>query len=257
MARRSHLRKGEVIAMKLKSIFLSRATALVLGAFCTASAFAADPIKLGLIEDISGDLATYGIPKLHGSLLAVDEINKAGGIMGRPIAMTHLDPQGDNARYQEFARRFLDKDQVDALIGGETSASREAIRPIVDKHDVPYFYTNQYEGGVCDAREFSTGAIPEQQFSTLIPYMVKTFGPKSYVIAADYNFGQLSAEWNRSILKQPDVNGTAAGEEFIPLGVSQFAQTIQNIQKAKPDWLLTSTSVMHKIAFSNRPRRPS
>ena len=122
--------------------------------------------------------ATYGIPKLHGSLLAVDEINKAGGIMGRPIAMTHLDPQGDNARYQEFARRFLDKDQVDVLIGGETSASREAIRPIVDKHDVPYFYTNQYEGGVCDAHEFSTGAIPEQQFSTLIPYMVKTFGPK-------------------------------------------------------------------------------
>ena len=225
--------------MKLKSMFLSSATAFVLGAFCAASAFAAEPIKLGLIEDISGDLATYGIPKLHGSLLAVDEINKAGGIMGRPIAMTHLDPQGDNARYQEFARRFLDKDQVDVLIGGETSASREAIRPIVDKHDVPYFYTNQYEGGVCDAHEFSTGAIPEQQFSTLIPYMVKTFGPKSYVIAADYNFGQLSAEWNRSILKQPDVNGTVVGEEFIPLGVSQFAQTIQNIQKAKPDWLLT------------------
>ena len=50
--------------------------------------------------------------------------------------------------------------------------------------------------------------------------MVKTFGQKSYVIAADYNFGQLSAEWNRSILKQPDVNGTVVGEEFIPLGVS-------------------------------------
>ena len=82
--------------MKRKSMFLSSATALALGALC-APAFAADPIKLGLIEDISGDLATYGIPKLHGSLLAVDEINKAGGIMGRPIAMTHLDPQGDNA----------------------------------------------------------------------------------------------------------------------------------------------------------------
>jgi branched-chain amino acid transport system substrate-binding protein len=79
--------------MKLKSMFLSSATAFVLGAFCAGSAFAADPIKLGLIEDISGDLATYGIPKLHGSLLAVDEINKAGGIMGRPIQMTHLDPQ--------------------------------------------------------------------------------------------------------------------------------------------------------------------
>jgi branched-chain amino acid transport system substrate-binding protein len=206
---------------------------------CISAALAADPIKVGLIEDISGDLAAIGLPKLHGSMLAVDEINKAGGVLGRPLALTHLDPQGDNARYQEFARRLIDRDKVDVLIGGITSASREAIRPIVDKGDTPYFYTNQYEGGVCDANEFSVGAIPEQQFSTLIPYMVKKFGPKSYVVAADYNFGQLSAEWNRSILKQPDVKGTVVGEEFIPLGVSQFAQTIQNIQKVKPDWLLT------------------
>ena len=202
-----------------------------------SAVLAAEPIKLGLIEDISGDLAPYGIPKLHGSLLAVEEINKAGGIMGRPIEMTHLDPQGDNARYQEFARRFLERDHGDVLIAGETSASREAVRPIVDKDNAFYFYTNQYEGGVCDANEISTGAVPEQQFSTLIPYMVETFGKRVYVIAADYNFGQLSAEWNRSILK--DLGGTVVGEEFIPLGVSQFAQTIQNIQKAKPDWLLT------------------
>ena len=126
---------------------------------------------------------------------------------------------------------------MDALRAGETPAAREAVRPIVDKDNAFYFYTNQYEGGVCDANEISTGAVPEQQFSTLIPYMVETFGKRVYVIAADYNFGQLSAEWNRSILK--DLGGTVVGEEFIPLGVSQFAQTIQNIQKAKPDWLLT------------------
>ena len=101
--------------------------------------------------------------------------------MGRPIEMTHLDPQGDNARYQEFARRFLERDHVDVLIAGETSASREAVRPIVDKDDAFYFYTNQYEGGVCDANEISTGAVPEQQFSTLIPYMVETFGKRVYV----------------------------------------------------------------------------
>jgi branched-chain amino acid transport system substrate-binding protein len=83
----------------------------------------------------------------------------------------------------------------------------------------------------------SLGAVPEQQFSTLIPCMVDKFGKKVYVIAADYNFGQISAEWNRKIMK--DLGGEVVGEEFIPLGVSQFAQTIQNIQKAKPDWILT------------------
>ncbi len=223
--------------MKLSASLFRSAAGFMLAMLPASAVLAAEPIKLGLIEDISGDLAPYGIPKLHGSLLAVEEINKAGGIMGRPIDMTHLDPQGDNARYQEFARRFLERDHVDVLIAGETSASREAVRPIVDKDNAFYFYTNQYEGGVCDANEISTGAVPEQQFSTLIPYMVETFGKRVYVIAADYNFGQLSAEWNRSILK--DLGGTVVGEEFIPLGVSQFAQTIQNIQKAKPDWLLT------------------
>ena len=222
--------------MKLRTSILVIASLLAIAALPITSAHAADTIKIGLMEDVSGDLALLGKPKLNGSLLAVEEINKAGGIMGRQIELTHLDPQGDNARYQEFTRRLLSKDKVDVLIGGITSASREAIRPIVDRTSTPYFYTNQYEGGVCDANMISTGAVPEQQFSTLIPYMVETFGKKVYVVAADYNFGQISAEWNRSILK--DVGGAVVGEEFIPLGVSQFAQTIQNIQKAKPDWLL-------------------
>lgn len=194
------------------------------------------PIKIGLLEDVSGDLAVYGKPKLNGSILAMEEINKAGGILGRPIELLHLDPQGDNARYQEFARRLLQRDKVDILVGGITSASREAIRQIAKRANTLYFYTNQYEGGVCDANMISTGAVPEQQFSTLIPFMCEKFGKRVYTIAADYNFGQLSAEWTRSLMKEQ--GGQVIGEEFIPLGVSQFAQTIQNIQRAKPDWLM-------------------
>lgn len=222
--------------MTLRTSTCALACLLALAALPVTSTLAAEPIKVGLMEDISGDLAFMGLPKLHGAQLATEEINKAGGILGRPIELIHLDPQGDNARYQEFTRRLLNRDKVDVLIGGITSASREAVRPIVNRTQTPYFYTNQYEGGVCDANMISTGAVPEQQFSTLIPYMVEKYGKKVYVVAADYNFGQISAEWNRSLLK--DLGGQAVGEEFIPLGVSQFAQTIQNIQKAKPDWLL-------------------
>ncbi len=222
--------------MTLRTSTCALACMLALAALPVTPALAAEPIKVGLMEDISGDLAFMGLPKLHGAQLATEEINKAGGILGRPIELIHLDPQGDNARYQEFTRRLLNRDKVDVLIGGITSASREAVRPIVNRTQTPYFYTNQYEGGVCDANMISTGAVPEQQFSTLIPYMVEKYGKKVYVVAADYNFDQISAEWNRSLLK--DLGGQVVGEEFIPLGVSQFAQTIQNIQKAKPDWLL-------------------
>jgi branched-chain amino acid transport system substrate-binding protein len=224
--------------MKSGHLFRTAFLGAVLGAAALGAAQAAEPpLKIGLLEDVSGDLAFMGMPKLHGSQLAVEEINKKGGILGRQIELIHLDPQGDNARYQEFARRLLGRDKVDVLIGGITSASREAIRPIINRTSTPYFYTNQYEGGVCDASMISMGAVPEQQFSTLIPWMVDKFGKKVYVIAADYNFGQISAEWNRKIMKGPRRRGRRRG--IHPLGVSQFAQTIQNIQKAKPDWILT------------------
>ncbi len=218
-------------------------TKLVAGAAIVAAlavplaAMAAEPIKLGVLEDQSGDFALATIGKVHGIQIATDEINAAGGIAGRKLELVVYDTQSDNTRYQEFMRRVLQRDKADVVFAGFSSASREAYRPIVDQLNGFVFYNNQYEGGVCDAHMMVTGAVPEQQFSTLIPWMMEKFGKRVYTIAADYNFGQISAEWVRNIVKEN--GGTMAGEEFIPLGVSQFSSTIQNIQKAKPDILIT------------------
>jgi len=214
------------------------AAALLAGASLAApAARAADPIKLGVLEDQSGDFAVASSDQVHGIQLAADEINAAGGIAGRKLELVIYDTQSDNTRYQEFMRRVLQRDKVNAVFAGFSSASREAYRPIVDQLDGFAFYNNQYEGGVCDGHMVVTGAVPEQQFSTLIPWMMEKFGKRVYTIAADYNFGQISAEWVRNIVKEN--GGEMVGEEFIPLGVSQFSQTIQNIQKAKPDILMT------------------
>jgi branched-chain amino acid transport system substrate-binding protein len=213
----------------------------------TMPALAADPVKIGLLEDQSGNFAIAVIPKIQATQLAIEEINAKGGILGRQIKLTHYDTQSDNTRFQEFARRLIQQDKVDVIFGAFSSASREAIRPIMDRSKQLYFYNNQYEGGVCDANVFVTGAVPEQQFSTLIPWMMQKYGKKVYTIAADYNFGQISAEWVRNIVKQN--GGTMAGEEFIPLSVSQFSQTIQNIQKAKPDVLVTLLVGANQASF--------
>lgn len=196
-----------------------------------------DPIKIGVLEDQSGDFAAATMVKVHAIELAAEEINEAGGIDGRPVELVIYDTQSDNRRYQEFMRRVLQQDEVDVVFAGFSSASREAYRPIVNQFDGLAFYNNQYEGGVCDANMIVTGAVPEQQFSTLIPWMMEEYGPNVYTIAADYNFGQISAEWVRQIVQEND--GTMAGEEFIPLGVSQFSQTIQNIQRAEADFVVT------------------
>lgn len=201
------------------------------------SVMAADPIKLGLLEDQSGNFSLAVIPKIHATQLAIEEINAKGGVLGRPIKLIHYDTQSDNTKFQELARRLIQTDKADVIFGGFSSASREAIRPIMDKAKQLYFYNNQYEGGVCDSNVFVTGAVPEQQFSTLVPWLMEKYGKRVYTIAADYNFGQISAEWVRKIVKEN--GGTMVGEEFIPLSVSQFGQTIQNIQKVKPDFVMT------------------
>ncbi|MFT4795017.1 MAG: branched-chain amino acid transport system substrate-binding protein [Paracoccaceae bacterium] len=195
------------------------------------------PIKIGVLEDQSGDFAAATMVKVHAIELAAKEINDAGGIAGRPIELVIYDTQSDNRRYQEFMRRVLQQDKVDVVFAGFSSASREAYRPIVNQFDGLAFYNNQYEGGVCDNNMIVTGAVPEQQFSTLIPWMMETYGPNVYTLAADYNFGQISAEWVRQIVAEN--GGKMVGEEFIPLGVSQFSQTIQNIQATEADFVVT------------------
>jgi len=206
-------------------------------ALFSSAAHAQEPIKIGVLEDQSGEFVVPVIGKVHAIQLATEEINAKGGIAGRPIELVIYDTQSDNTRFQEFTRRALQRDKVDVIFAGFSSASREAYRPIVRQFDGFAFYNNQYEGGVCDANMVITGAVPEQQFSTLIPWMMETYGNKVYTIAADYNFGQISAEWVREIVKEN--GGDMVGEEFIPLGVSQFSQTIQNIQTAKPDVVVT------------------
>jgi len=209
---------------------------LITGTLATTVS-ANEPIKIGVLEDQSGNFAPVTQVKVDAIKLAAEEINAAGGIAGREVELVVYDTQSDDRRYQELMRRVLQRDQVDTVFAGFASSSREAYRPIVNQFDALAFYNNQYEGGVCDANMIVTGAVPEQQFSTLIPWMMEEFGPKVYTIAADYNFGQISAEWVRKIVGEE--GGEMVGEEFIPLDVSQFSQTIQNIQDAAPDFVVT------------------
>ena len=196
-----------------------------------------DPIKLGVLEDQSGEFVVPTIAKVRAIQMAADEINADGGIAGRKLELVVYDTQSDNTRHQEMMRRVLQRDKVDVVFSGFSSAAREAYRPIVKQFDGFAFYNNQYEGGVCDANMVITGAVPEQQFSTLIPWLMEKYGKRVYILADDYNFGQISAEWVRHFVAQE--GGEVVGEDFIPIGVSQFSNNIQNIQRTKPDFVVT------------------
>lgn len=206
-----------------------------------------EPIKVGMLEDLSGDFSLYGTYKTHAMELAVKEINESGGILGREVELIAPDCQSDNQRYQEMARKLILEDEVDVIMGGFSSASREAIRPIMEEYETLYFYNNQYEGGVASHYTFCTGAVPEHQVMPLIKYMVENYGPRIYTIAADYNFGQLTAQWVQKAAEE--YGGEVVGEEFLPLSTSQFSSSIDKIQKADPDVLVVLLTGVTQSSF--------
>ncbi|PHQ71388.1 MAG: ABC transporter substrate-binding protein [Sneathiella sp.] len=198
--------------------------------------FAHAETKIGAIFDLTGGLNIYGIQQNNALQLAVENINANGGVLGEPIEVVTYDAQSELSKYTQFANTALLRDHIDALFAGLTSSSREAIRPIVRKGNVPYFYASLYEGGACDKQTFVTGSTASQQLSVLIEWAVNKYGKKIYIMAPDYNFGTISAHWIHEYAKQ---NGAeVVGEDFLSLAVTDYAPTIQKIQASKPDFVV-------------------
>ena len=197
---------------------------------------AADSIKLGSILDTSGIFDAYGTPMDMAMRLAVNEINAAGGLLGRPVEIVAYDTQSDMALYSQYAQRLTRQDQVDVVHGGILSASREAIRQTMRKTQTLYFYNVLYEGGVCDGNIFINGVTPAQQVEALVPYAMGKSGKSVYILAADYNYGQITARWIQKFVA--DNGGETAGVDFFPLDVSDFGSTIAKIQSVGPDLVI-------------------
>ncbi len=215
---------------------------------CGDKKASSDVIKLGLLCDITGDIAINGGITSSAMKFAVEEINANGGINGKQIKLIIYDTQSDNTVYQDMARKLCLDDKVDAVFGGITSASREAIRPILEEYEMPYFYAQQYEGGVASHYTFCTGCLPEMQIEPIVDYLLKEKpGARCYIWAADYNFGQITAEWIAKSVKEH--GGTVINTEFIPLEVSQFSSTIANINAAKPDILFSIAVGASQMSF--------
>jgi len=222
----------------LKTAATSSAVLAVGPALLNSKAFAADDILVGGIHDLSGGLDLYGKPMADALILAAEEINEGGGLLGRQIKLITQDPQSNMQQYTQIAQKMALGDKVAVVQGGMTSSSREVIRPVLHKAGTLYFYNTQYEGGVCDRNTFCTGATPAQNLASAIPEAIARFGKTIYVVAADYNYGQIISEWVKKYAK--DHGGAVVAVEFFPLDVSEFGPTIQKIQAAAPNMVFSA-----------------
>lgn len=229
------MKNNKKINMKNNKKILLYAFTLTISLFAINS-MAANAIKIGAIYDVTGELAEHGSHQANGFQLAIDNINAQGGLLDQRIELTIYDTQSKLNKYRQHAKTAVKKGQLSAVFGGLTSTSREAMRPIFRRANLPYFYSTQYEGGACDRQTFVTGPSASQQLKPLMQWSIKEYGSRIYIMAPAYNFGVISSHWVQEYARQN--NAEIVGKEFLPLSVTDYAATIQNIKKAQPDFVV-------------------
>ncbi len=204
-------------------------------------------VRIGNIIDMTGPIGPGGQAVMPGMNLALKHLNDAGGILGRPVEFVSYDTQSNMQLYTQYAQQLALKDKVDVVFGGLTSASREAIRPIFGRFKSLYFYNVLYEGGVCDRNTFCTGTTPAQTVLPLVSDVMARWGKKVYVIAADYNYGHITASWMQKSVAEN--GGEVVGADFFPLDVTNFSSAIARIQTAEPDFVLAALVGANHLGF--------
>lgn len=196
-----------------------------------------DEIVIASLFDQSGGLDVYGTPMTMCATLAVEEINAAGGLLGKKLRLISYDPQSNMELYAQYAQEAALKEKVAVVQGAITSASREVICPILGENKTMLWYSVIYEGGVCDMNNVVSGATPLQMGDPVVEYGMKNYGKKVYYIGADYNAPQIIGDWGKKYVTEN--GGEWLAKNLFPLDVTEFGPEISKIQAAKPDFLYT------------------
>jgi ABC-type branched-subunit amino acid transport system substrate-binding protein len=198
-------------------------------------------IKVGMIAEMTGPLAFMGIANANVIKMTVDDINAAGGLLGRPLELILEDGATTDSVAAAAATKLVTQHKVDVLFGGIFSSTRQAIKgPAVEQGKTLYIYPEQYEGEEYHPLLFCTGPVPAQQVEPLLPWLMKETGAKKfYLPSADYIWPHLL---NRSARKVIAANGgEIVGEEYFPLDHGDYRATVDRIMATGAEVVFNTT----------------
>jgi ABC-type branched-subunit amino acid transport system substrate-binding protein len=199
------------------------------------------PIKVGVIADQTGPLSFVGIANANVAKMVIDDINAAGGLLGRRIDLYLEDSATIDSVAEAKATKLVQHDNVDVIFGGIYSSTRQAIKgPAVTKGRKLYIYPEQYEGQECHPLIFCTGPVPAQQVDPLIPWLMRETGAKKfYLPSADYIWPHTM---NKKVRQVVTANGgSIVGEEYFPLGHDDYSETVRRIESSGAEVVFNTT----------------
>lgn len=206
-----------------------------------------NPIKIGILHSLSGTMAISEAPLVDVYLATIDMINENGGIMGREVVYVIVDGKSDWDTFALEAERLIVEEEVDVVVGGWTSASRKAMKPVFEEHDHLLIYPIQYEGLESSENILYTGAAPNQQILPAVDWAQKNLGQKIYLVGSDYVFPRAANEIIKDYIKE--TGGQIVGEKYRPLGDNNFSTIIEDIKITNPDVILNTINGDSNIAF--------
>jgi len=190
-------------------------------------------IKVGILHSLSGTMAISEKSLVDATQLAIDEINKSGGVLGKQIEAIVEDGASDWPTFAEKAKKLIDQDKVVAVFGCWTSSSRKAVLPVFESKDHLLFYPVQYEGQECSKNIFYTGATPNQQIEPSVDWLLKNKGKEFFLVGSDYVFPRTANTIIKAQLAA--LGGKVVGEDYLPLGNSEVTPIITKIKQALPN----------------------
>jgi len=207
----------------------------------------ANTVKVGILHSLSGTMAISETPVHDAELLAIKEINAAGGVLGKQIKAVVEDGESDLTTFATKARKLLQEDKVATIFGCWTSASRKAVKPVVEELYGLLWYPVQYEGMEASPNIMYMGASPNQQVVPAVDYCAEHFGKRMFLVGSDYVFPRTANRIIKAQLAQLD--GECLGEEYTPMGHKDFAKIIGEIKQTKPNVILNTLNGDSNIAF--------
>ncbi len=192
-----------------------------------------DTIKVGILHSLSGTMAISETTVKEAEMLAIKEINEAGGVLGKQIEPIIEDGASDWPTFAEKAEKLIDQDQVTTIFGCWTSASRKAVKDVFESKDHMLWYPVQYEGQECSKNIFYTGAAPNQQIEPAVNWLLENKGKKFFLVGSDYVFPRTANTIIKEQLKAK--GGKTVGEDYLPLGSTEVTPIITKIKQALPD----------------------
>ena len=226
--------------------------ALLVSFGISSNAYSADPIKVGVLHSLSGTMSISEVAVKDGTLMAIAEINAKGGLLGRQIQPIVEDGASDWPTFAEKAKKLISKDKVVVVFGCWTSASRKAVLPVFEKADHLLFYPVQYEGLEASKNIVYTGAAPNQQIMPSVSWLLKENKKKFFLLGSDYVFPRTANLIIKAQLKAE--GGTLVGEEYTPLGHTEYSTVINKIKAAKPDVVYNTLNGDSNVAFFKQLR---